>query len=65
MSIPWARVRITHLSRKGQLTIPRVFLRELDLEPGTKLAITPSRGAIALVPVPVMRTGKRKGVMPK
>lgn len=53
MSIPWGRalIRITHLSRKGQLTIPVAFIRQLRLRPGvTKIAITPIRDGIALIP---------------
>ncbi len=29
MTIRWARVRITHLSRKGQLTIPVALRKDL------------------------------------
>lgn len=51
MSIPWNRVRITHLSRKGQLTTPAAFIRDLALKPGrTWVAIMPVKGGVALVP---------------
>lgn len=53
MSIPWVRgVRITHLSRKGQLTIPVSIIKQLGLVPGvTRVGIKRVRGGIALVPV--------------
>jgi len=53
MSIPWGRipVRLTHLSSKGQLTIPRRFIRALGLKPGDAITFKPVRGGLALVPL--------------
>ena len=52
MTIPWHRTRITHLSRKGQLTIPAAIIRKLGLVPGrTKLRLDSTAQTLRLIPL--------------
>jgi hypothetical protein len=52
MRIPWYRTRITHLSRKGQLTLPAQLMRELHLIPGQTQLVLELRGrTLRLVPL--------------
>ena len=41
MSIPWYRTRLTHLSRKGQLTLPAKLRKAFDIKPGSNLEVFP------------------------
>jgi hypothetical protein len=52
MNIPWHRTRITHLSRKGQLTIPVVIIRQLGLIPGrTRFRLDLKAKTLRLLPM--------------
>ena len=52
MRIPWYRTRITHLSRKGQLTLPAQLMRDLRLIPGQTHLVLELRGrTLRLVPL--------------
>ncbi|MGH3784711.1 MAG: AbrB/MazE/SpoVT family DNA-binding domain-containing protein [Pseudonocardiaceae bacterium] len=42
-------MRTTTVSSKGQVTIPAALLRELDLQPGTRLLVVPVRDGVMLV----------------
>ena len=47
----YARRMQTRVSSKGQITIPAVLLRDLDLTPGTRLFVVRTGDSIVLVPV--------------